>query len=257
MEGNISANYVKAIDPNGIYVYVNLDAASFNMTVSHSDLQNQLVQQATTTISASARNAVASGGSPAMIVSGSSLCAIKQCNDGTCEEKFYTACTNGKVPKIENGVESNVPIRYPIVSIRQIMQSAENTTASNKVFYETEMERIFKETQEKLNSTLQACKYLDFAACSFNTNRDLAFTALKNDRKIIGKAIKESKESKSDKEVHICNMTKRNELYEDYIKTTHEFTKVEQFIMKLTKEMTELNNKIVDAHVANFGENRC
>jgi hypothetical protein len=264
-DGGISVDFIKAYDGNGYIVYINLNGfgGSLLLTADHLSEQNRLKATAKTRIDASIRNAAAASKRDSVIIKGPEVCTIIHKDDGDCVQNFFTCIDNKKDSNIENGIEDTIPIQYPIISYFEIVQNLSGVMKQSKEFYDDQMKRIFDNTQKELDKIIKDTEYLAFAIKSFNDNRDLAFKALQNDRDKIASNFKSLSMTDRDDPAkklqarHACNMYERNELFEEYIKTTHKFNKYTSIINGLTPEIVKLNNIMVEKHGDYHNQDKC
>jgi hypothetical protein len=261
-DGNMSADFIKAYDGNGYIVYINLNGFGGNLLLNAAQSAEQMKLKAMTKtrIDTAIRNSASASKRDTVIVKGPEICIVTHKDDGDCKENFFTCIDKKPNTDIENGIEEDIPIQYPIISYFEIVQNLSGVMDLAKKFYEEQMKLIFDKTQTQLNKIIEDAKYLSFAINSFNDNRDLAFKSLKNERTTIASNFKQSLIDEPAKKIqarHACNMKERNEAFENYIKTTHTFNNYTTIIRDLTTKIVNLNNSIVDEHNKYHSKDLC
>jgi hypothetical protein len=252
--------YCKVIDPKGTPVYVDLRDIYGSIEVKAADISTEMVKTNENILTDSEIKYVSSfTGDYLAECPGDKYCIFKNIDEKTVyvegfqiPDKDKLKELRGKIDetqvKSENTIETTVPVVYPIVTVSSIKVDAASIIEACSKNYMGNINKIYVQTFEKLNKTLESSQNFNNAVTYLAKNRELAFKYIsksKNDylSKLNNSDIKNNTEKK--KEIS-CAIFKHNEAYEKLISKTNEFNKLKVTIDELCDRIIKFNNEMVD-----------
>jgi hypothetical protein len=252
--------YCKVIDPRGTPVYIDLRDIYGSIEIKAADISAEMVKTNENILSDSEIKYVSSfTGDYLAECPGDKYCIFKNIDEKTIYVEGFQIPDKSKFEKLrkeldntqvksENTIETTVPVVYPIITVSAIKVDAASIIEACSKNYMGNINKIYVQSVEKLNKTLESSQNFNNAVNYIAKNRELAFKNISKSKNDYISRLNSSEVRNDDnkKKTLSCVIYKHNEAYEKLISKTNEFNKLKVAIDELYKKIIDFNNGIVD-----------